>query len=220
VTPIEPMQPSEAVTDSNGDVFDPELHASKPNGEPAVKVDGTFRKKRRDAGGRRASVTSSSTRTKSTAPAGMPRALAEQRTRHIKGVKNAAAGLLMPLSFVSPVDAFTLSDLVDPFAEAVADYAPENDKVSVALDKLSAGGGLFTVLSLIGLGVVQVMHNHGQIPENIARMVGAKPVSETHKIMAQRQEAMEREAVARAAQDAADARAAAEWAAEQGAERG
>lgn len=179
---------SEPATDAQGDIFDPELHATKPNGEPALKTDGTFRKKRRDAGQGRGS-TSARTKT-SAAPAGMPKALAEQRARHIKGVHTAAAVVLTPLTFIQPVDAYTLGDLVPSFAEALADYAPENPQVAAALDKLAGGGGLFAVLAVVGLGAVQVMHNHGKVPETVARMVGVKPLSETRKIMEQRARAM------------------------------
>ena len=177
------------ITDANGDLFDPELHATKPNGEPSLKTDGTFRKKRRDAGGR------PSTRKTTAAPAaGGSKALAEQRERHVKGVMNTAAVVLTPLSFVSPVDAYTLSELTPTLAEALADYAPENPQVAAALDKLSAGGGLFAVLAVVGLAAVQVAHNHGKIPEQFARMIpGVKPLSETHRIMEQRARAMAEE---------------------------
>lgn len=188
-------------TDAVGDVFDPELHATKPDGSPSLKTDGTFRKKRRDAGGGSSSRTTTSTRSKSTA--GGSKALAEQRERHVKGVKNAAAMVLTPLSFVSPVDAYTLGDLVEPLAESLADYAPENDRVAVALDKLSGGGGLFAVLAVVGLGALQVMHNHGKIPEQVARMVpGVKPLSETQRVFEQRARAM-REQMAQEVPDAA-----------------
>lgn len=213
MTPIEPLQPHEAVTDSAGDVFDPELHAAKPNGEPAVKTDGTFRKKRRDAGGRRAAgATRTTTRTtRTSSSSGVPKALAEQHARHVKGVQNMAAGLLLPLSFVSPVDAFTLSDHVPMLAEALADYAPENPQVAATLDKLSAGGGLFTVLSVVSVMALQVTHNHGVIPEHMARMVGVKPLSETRKLMQQRADAMEREAEAQRAYDEETRRMAAQY---------
>lgn len=180
---------AEPATDAAGDIFDPELHATKPNGEPSLKTDGTFRKKRRDAGGK---TSSASSRTKSTSStAGGSKALQEQRERHVKGVMNTAAVVLTPLSFVSPVDAYTLSELTPTLAEALADYAPENPQVAAALDKLSAGGGLFAVLAVVGLAAVQVAHNHGKIPEQFARMVpGVKPLSETHRILDQRARAM------------------------------
>lgn len=183
-------------TDAEGAVFDPELHAKKPDGSPALKTDGTFRKKRRDAGSasRATRTRTTSSRPKAAASGGgspsASKLLAEQRARHIKGVQTVAAGVLTPLAFFSPVDAYTLQDLVPSFAEAVADYAPENPQVAAALDKLSTGGGLFTVLAIVGVGALQVMHNHGRIREDHARIIGLKPLSETRKIMEQRSRAM------------------------------
>lgn len=188
-------------TDAAGDVFDTELHATKPDGTPALKTDGTFRKKRRDAGQGRVGASSTRARTKTSASstAGVPRALQEQRARHAKGIKDAAGVPLMALSFVSPVDAYTLSDLVDPFAEALAAVAQDTPQLAAVLDKLGGAGGWTTVAAIVGLGVVQVMHNHDRVPEHIARMVGAKPKREVEAILEQRAAAM------RAAQGVPDA---------------
>jgi hypothetical protein len=177
-------------TDSAGDVFDPELHAAKPDGTPAVKTDGTFRKKRRDAGRGRASAPRTSTRSKSTPAAGVPKALQEQHAKHVKGIKDASGVPLMALSFYSPVDAYTLSELVDPFADALATVAQDTPQLAAVLDKLGGAGGWTTVAAIVGLGVVQVMHNHDRIPEHYARMMGAKPKREVEAILNQRAAAM------------------------------
>lgn len=180
---------AEPETDAAGEVFDPELHATKPNGEPARKTDGTFRKRRRDAGRRGPSASSSRSKT-SGPPAGTPKPLAEQHARHVQAIKDASGMPLMALSFVSPVDAYTLSDLVDPFATALATVAQDTPQLAAALDKLGGAGGWTTVAAIVGLGVVQVMHNHDRIPEHIARMVGAKPKRETEALLEQRAAAM------------------------------
>jgi hypothetical protein len=192
----------EPATDAAGDVFDPELHAAKPDGTPALKTDGTFRKKRKDAG-RRPTVTPTSARSKSTPAAGMPKALQEQHARHVKGIKDAAGMPLMALSFASPVDAYTLSDLVDPFADALATVAQDTPQLAAVLDKLGGAGGWTTVAAIVGLGVVQVMHNHDRIPEHIARMVGAKPKREVVALLEQRGRAMAEQA--KASEEMADA---------------
>lgn len=182
---------AEPETDAQGEVFDPELHATKPDGTPARKTDGTFRKRRRDAGGRRVGGSSTSTRSKTSGPpAGTPKPLAEQHARHVQAIKDASGMPLMALSFVSPVDAYTLSDLVDPFATALATVAQDTPQLAAALDKLGGAGGWTTVAAIVGLGVVQVMHNHDRIPEHIARMVGAKPKRETEALLEQRAAAM------------------------------
>jgi len=181
-------------TDSAGEVFDPELHASKPDGTPATKTDGTFRKKRRDAGGRRAAAPrTSSARTKRAAGGGSSsgsKLLAEQHARHAQAVKDAAGVPLAFLAFTSPVDAHTLTDLVEPMAEALATVAPEAPWLAAALDKVGGIGGWTTVGTILLVGAVQVMHNHDRIPEEVARMVGAKPKRETVALLEQRAAAM------------------------------
>lgn len=182
---------AEPATDAQGEIFDPEIHAAKPDGTPALKTDGTFRKKRRDAGRGRRPATPTAARSKPTSGAdGMPRALKEQHARHVRGIKDASGMPLMALSFVSPVDAYTLSDLVDPFAEALATVAQDTPQLAAALDKLGGAGGWATVAAIVGLGVVQVMHNHDRIPESMARMVGAKPKREVEALLQQRADQM------------------------------
>lgn len=190
--------------DSAGEVFDPEIHAAKPNGEPALKTDGTFRKKRRDAGRGRAAGATTSTRTKSTSTAGGSRALQDQRNRHVKAVRDGAAVPLTLLSFVQPVDAYCLNELVPPFSEAIADYAQDNPQVAAVLDKVAGAGGLTTVLAIVALGVVQVMHNHDRIPAGVARMMGAKPKAEVEQLLKQRARAMQAEAEQAARWEAED----------------
>lgn len=194
-------------TDAAGDIFDPEIHAAKPNGEPSVRTDGTFRKKRRDAGGRSARRTSTTTRSKSTAaPTGMPKAMQEQHAKHVKGIKDASALPMTALGFISPIDAYTLTDLVDPFANAVATVAQDTPQLAAVLDKLGGAGGWGTVVALVGLATLQVMHNHDRIPEHVARIAGVKPKSETIRILEQRGAALA--AQAQQQQEYADAAAA------------
>lgn len=176
----------EPPTDAQGEIFDPELHASKPDGSPALKTDGTFRKKRRDAGTRNRTAASARTKTPPAPPAGVPRALKEQHARHQKGIKDAFAVPLMVAGFVSPIDAFTLEPLVDPFADALATVAQDNPQLAAAFDKLGGAGGWTAVCAIGALAVVQVMHNHDKVPEHIARMVGAQPKSHVVALMEQR----------------------------------
>lgn len=197
----------EPMTDQSGEVFDAELHASKPDGSPALKTDGTFRKKRRDAGGARSSSSASrSTRSRSTpsAPAGVPRALKEQHQRHVKAIKDAAGIGLLIGGFASPIDAYTLEPLVDPFADALATVAQDNPQLAAAFDKLGGAGGMTTVLAIVGLATVQVLHNHDKIPEHVARMAGVKPKSEALAQMGAHAEQIKAAAAQRAAEDEAE----------------
>lgn len=176
----------EPVTDAAGDIFDPEIHATKPNGEPSMKTDGTFRKKRRDAGGARSSAAPK----KSASAAGVPKALQEQHARHVRGIRDAAALPLTVLSFVDPVDAYCVSELVDPFADALATVAQDQPQLAAMLDKLSGSGAVATALGIAAVGVIQVLHNHGKVPASMVRMMGGKPRHEIEAILRQRGEAM------------------------------
>jgi hypothetical protein len=189
------LAPEEPMTDAAGDIFDPEIHAAKPDGTPSTKTDGTFRKKRRDAGGaaRRSSTSSTSSRPRSSAAAGGSKVLAEQRARHIKAVHDIAAVPTMLLSFVDPVDAYCAQQLTPQLAEALADYAPENPQLAAFLDRASGSGGLLSVLAVLVVGGVQFAHNHGRVPEQYARMMGAKPRHEIEAVLEQRARAMMRE---------------------------
>lgn len=175
---IEPIDDAE--TDAAGEIFDPELHAAKPDGTPARKTDGTFRKKRRDAVGARRRATPLTSRTKGPSPS---RDAANRRAKHVKGVKDAAAVPVMALGFVDPVTAYVVNDLVSPFAEAAADYAQENELLAGWLDKASTGGGLLALLGIVAYGGAQVAAVHGKIPEGVARGFGLKTRSEVEQIL-------------------------------------
>jgi hypothetical protein len=196
------LAPEEPMTDAAGDIFDPEIHAAKPDGSPSTKTDGTFRKKRRDAGGasrpRSASATS---RPRSASAAGGSKVLAEQRARHIKAVTDIAAVPTMLLSFVDPVDAYCAQQLTPQLAESLADYAPENPQLAAFLDRASGSGGLLSVLAVLVVGGVQFAHNHGKVPEQYARMMGAKPRHEIEAVLEQRARAMMRDQQAPAVAD-------------------
>lgn len=177
---IEPLEDAE--TDAAGEVFDPELHASKPDGTPAKKTDGTFRKKRRDAAGARRRVNPLASRGKAPSP---NRDAANRRAKHVKGVKDAAAVPVMVLGFVDPVTAYVVNDVVAPFAEAAADYAQENELLAGWLDKASTGGGLMALLAVVAYGGAQVAAVHGKIPEQYARGFGLKTRAEVEGILRQ-----------------------------------
>lgn len=187
------LDTTETVTDAAGDIFDAELHASKPDGTPAYKTDGTFRKKRRDAGGARRAAAAPR---KSSSTEGMPKSLKEQHAKHARAIRDAAAIPVTVLSFADPVDAYCVSELIDPFADALATVAQDQPQLAAMLDKLSGAGGWSAVVAVVAVGAVQIMHNHGKLPEHVARMMGAKPRREVEAILQQRAAAMQRQAPA------------------------
>ena len=145
------------------DIFDPEIHAVDKDGNPSLNKDGSFRKKRRDAGNSR----SSAPRAKSSG--------GSQRQRYAEGV----AGLLqipaMALSFVDPVDGFCVAHHTPTISSAVADLAVERPEVAAALDRVLAVGPYGALIGAVLPLAVQIMHNHGMVPEPMAKAMGATP---------------------------------------------
>jgi hypothetical protein len=168
---------------SNDEIFDPEIHAVDKDGNPSLNKDGSFRKKRRDAGGR--SARSTSTRSKSSAGAAKA---PSDRERYAKGVRDALAIPTMGLAIADPVDGYCAAELSPMFADAVAGVAVENPQLAAVCEKLAAGGAIGNLVGVTLLIGVQFGHNHGLIPENIARMAGATPRREIERLLKQRGE--------------------------------
>lgn len=144
------------------EIFDPEVHATDKDGNPSLNKDGSFRKKRRDAGTRQTS------RAKSSGGAGPHR-------RYEEGVQGLLQIPAMAISFVDPVDGFCVASHTPPIAKAVADLAVERPEVAAALDKVLAVGPYGALIGAVLPLVVQIGHNHGLVPEPMAKAMGATP---------------------------------------------
>lgn len=174
------------------EIFDPEIHAADKDGNPTLNKDGSFRKKRKDAGTRPAKPTSA----KGTA--------ADPRARYVKSVSDVLvipAGLL---SLVDPVDGYCATELVPLWADALADVAVEQPQLAAVLDKLSGVGAVGGLAAVALLSVFQFGSNHGKIPPSIAGAFGAKPREEIEAILTQRGQRLATRKVKEAAQDAED----------------
>lgn len=172
---------------SSDEIFDPEIHAADKDGNPSLNKDGSFRKKRRDAGTGK-STSSSRTRTKSTPTAS--NAATEQRARYAKAVVDNLTPVAVVLSLVDPVDGYCAQQLTPMWGEVLADLAMEQPKLAAVLERAA---GLGAVGGVIGLGVltlVQFGHNHGKVPEQFARMVGGQSRADIEQLLQQRGEAM------------------------------
>lgn len=154
---------------SSDEIFDPEIHSVDKDGNPTLNKDGSFRKKRRDAG---KSTRSTSTRSKSS---GAAKGASPDRERYAKGVRDFLAIPTMGLAIADPVDGYCAAELSPVFADAVAGVAVENPQLAAVCERLAAGGAIGNLVGVTLLIGVQFGHNHGLIPENIARMAGATP---------------------------------------------
>ncbi|NUR38821.1 MAG: hypothetical protein HOV73_01875 [Streptomyces sp.] len=170
--------------DKAGEIFDPEIHSTKSDGTPSITKSGYFRKRRRDSKGPQEPRPASA--------AG--KAEADRQASYVKSV----AGVLQPFaavwSMVDPVDGYCASELVGPWAGVFGELAMEYPQVAAAIEKAAVVGPLTGVVGLGALTLAQFGHNHGLIPENIARMVGARSRTEIEKILAQRGAQMAAEA--------------------------
>lgn len=187
------------------EIFDPEIHAADKEGNPSLNKDGTFRKKRRDAGGRAARSARSS------ASSAGGKAPANDRERYAKGVRDFLAIPTMGLAIADPVDGYCAAELSPMFADAVAGVALENPQLAALCEKLASGGAIGTLVGVTLLIGVQFGHNHGLVPEHIARMAGATPRRDIEKLLTARGDQLRNQAAEQAAQDAEDSRLSAEY---------
>lgn len=181
---------------SDGEIFDPEIHAVDKDGNPSINKDGSFRKKRKDSARGAAKVS---------APASSE---GKRRADEQAGYTKSVAGILqIPatlLSLKDPVDGYCAAQLVDPWAQAIGELAMEYPQLAAAIERAKVAGPLS---GLIGVGLLTVMqfgHNHGKVPAHIASAFGARPRAEIEQILVQR-----------GAQLAAEAEQQAKWDAEE-----
>lgn len=161
------------------EIFDPEIHAVDPKtGEPSLNKDGSFRKKRRDAGRRPAAAKAS----KGASGSG-PAAIRERYRRSVDQTLQIPVTLA---SLADPVIGFAASNLAPMWSEALADLAVENPRLAAALERagnLGAVGGVITAAVLTG---VQIGHLMGRVPAQMVKMVGGQTREEIEKILEQR----------------------------------
>lgn len=160
-----------------GEIFDPEIHATDKDGNPSTNKDGSFRKKRRDAGGGRKSAPSAK-------PAGSGPAAA--RARYHKSVSDFLALPVAGLSLADPVLGYAAGEVAPMWTDALADMAVDNPRLAAALERagnLGAVGGLITAALVTG---VQFGHLMGKVPGHMATMLGCKTREEIETILKQR----------------------------------
>jgi hypothetical protein len=143
-------------------IFDPAVHASDKEGNPITNRDGSFRKKRSDAGRK-------TNGSQSKGSTGSP------RDKYREGV----AGLMQipsaVISLIDPVDGFCVAQHTAPISNALADLAVERPEFAAALDRVMAVGPYGALVGAVfGLGI-QLAHNHGIVPEAMAKSMGATP---------------------------------------------
>lgn len=154
--------------------FDPEIHQTDGEGNPVVKADGSFARKRGPKAAPRAA--SSPRRPKKATPRAGSRPKAPDFRPGINGMFQLAAA---PLAFVQPLDAIAVSQHGENIAEALNDLAQERPEVAMVLQRILAVGPYGAVIAAVVPLVVQILHNHDMLPrEAVERIPGVTPKEE------------------------------------------
>lgn len=145
-------------------VFDPEIHAVESDGvTPKLKADGSFARKR----GPRKGVSAPPRRTSA--------ASKKAGTDYRPGLNGIFQMVAVPLAFKAPADAAAVGMHGPNISEALNELAKERPEVAAVLEKLLAVGPYGLVLSATLPLVIQILHNHDVIPEQMAAPLGAVP---------------------------------------------
>jgi hypothetical protein len=167
---------------SADEIFDPEIHAVDKDGNPSTNKDGSFRKKRRDAGGARSA--GARTRTAKSPSGGAGNARDKYR-------RNVADFLALPatgLAMVDPVMGYAATEVVPLWSDVLADLAVERPQFATVLERLGGIGTVGGVLSAALFTGVQFGHLAGKVPAHMAKMLGCKSREEIETILRQRGE--------------------------------
>lgn len=97
------------------------------------------------------------------------------RRQGVLGLFQTAA---LPLFFTAPVDAATLMVHADPIATAASDLAANDPRFAKILDTIIQVGPYGALLSSVAPMVLQLLSNHGLIPEDGAKQLGLKTKDE------------------------------------------
>lgn len=190
------------------EIFDPEIHATDPKtGEPSLNKDGSFRKRRRDAG-------------KKTAPSAAPKSSGSSssnaaRERYRKNVDQVLGVPVVLLSMKDPVLGYAAGELAPMWSAGLADLAVEQPQLAAALERAGNLGAGAALLTAAVMTTVQFGHLLGKVPEGMAKMMGARTRPEIEKILEQRGVELAARAKQEAEWDAEEQRMAEEWAAKE-----
>jgi hypothetical protein len=172
---------------STDEIFDPEIHAVDKDGNPSLNKDGSFRKKRKDAGGSRRGGGGRPRAASSAPKSGDPRG------RYHRAVSDVLALPVAGLSMADPVLGFAGSQVAPLWADALADLAVEQPRLAAVLERASGVGAVGGLLGVGLLTFAQFGNLMGKVPDHLVRMVGGKTRGEIEQILQQRGEQLARQ---------------------------
>lgn len=154
--------------------FDPAVHAVDEQGNPKLRADGAFQKKR----GRKPGATGGRTAPSPRRTAGRSSRPSRTATDYRPGITGMFQMAAVPLAFAGETgaaDAHAIGEHAPGIAEALNSLAQERPEVAAALDKLLSVGPYGVVVGALVPLAVQLLHNHQVIPEPVAVNLGATP---------------------------------------------
>lgn len=83
--------------------------------------------------------------------------------------------------FFSPYDAIAITDHAPNIAEAVQVTADNDPKFAAAMDRILATGPYAALISSTVPLVMQILHNHGQIPGEVVKGMGGRTKAEVER---------------------------------------
>lgn len=169
---------------SDDAVFDPEIHATDKDGNPSLNKDGSFRKKRKDAGASASKPAAAPSRSRGSRTAG-PGA---QRAKYHKSVSDFLALPVAGLSMTDPVLGYAATEVAPMWSDVLADLAVEQPRLAAMLERLGGFGAAGAVLTVGALTFVQFGTLLGKVPPHVGKMMGCKSREEIEAILQARGE--------------------------------
>lgn len=155
--------------------FDPEVHATEPDGRPKTTRDGRLAKKRGPKSTPPRAAASPRRSSPRTARSTSSRPKAPDFRDGINGMFQLIAA---PLAFVQPLDSMAVVQHAPNIAEALNDLAQHRPEVAMVLQRVLSVGPYGALLAATVPLVVQLLHNHDVLPEQVATGIpGVAPKS-------------------------------------------
>jgi len=112
------------------------------------------------------------------------RAAAPKKPEYAKGINGVFQLAAFPLTFVAPADAWAVTTHGPGIATALEELAHERPEIAAVLDKVLQAGPYGAIIAAVTPLVVQLLVNHGAVPESIGGALGAHPKDEILKHLA------------------------------------
>jgi hypothetical protein len=108
-----------------------------------------------------------------------------------QGVLGLFQGIAMPLAFAAPADAAAIVIHAEPISHAAAEAAANDPRFAALLDRVLALGPYGALLGAVMPLALQLLANHGYVPENFVKPLGLSTKDELMTAMMAMQPTMQ-----------------------------